>query len=106
MKVVVGLGNPGSQYTGTRHNIGFDVVDLLASQWLAEKPQLKFQGQIQQVTTGGQKVLLVKPLTFMNRSGECVQPLLRFYQVPPEDLVVVCDDMNLPLGKLKNYNNR
>jgi PTH1 family peptidyl-tRNA hydrolase len=101
MKVVVGLGNPGSQYTGTRHNIGFDVVDLLASQWLAEKPQLKFQGQIQQVTTGGQKVLLVKPLTFMNRSGECVQPLLRFYQVPPEDLVVVCDDMNLPLGKLR-----
>lgn len=101
MKVVVGLGNPGSQYTGTRHNIGFDVVDLLAQMWQAEKPQQKFQGQIQQAATDGHKVLLVKPLTFMNRSGECVQPLLRFFQVPPEDLVVVCDDMNLPLGRLR-----
>jgi PTH1 family peptidyl-tRNA hydrolase len=101
MKVVVGLGNPGAQYTGTRHNVGFDVVDRLAQLWQAEKPQLKFQGQIQQVQADGHKVLLVKPLTFMNCSGQCVQPLLRFYQVEPVDVVVVCDDMNLPLGRLR-----
>jgi len=105
MKVVVGLGNPGSQYSGTRHNVGFDVIDELARRWQLAKPQLKFQAELRDGNFGGHKVLLVTPQTFMNRSGESVQQIVRFYQIPTESLsdsvVVVCDDMNLPLGRLR-----
>ncbi|MBL8809401.1 MAG: aminoacyl-tRNA hydrolase [Planctomycetaceae bacterium] len=105
MKVVVGLGNPGSQYSGTRHNVGFDVIDELARRWQLAKPQLKFQAELRDGNFGGHKVLLVTPQTFMNRSGESVQQIVRFYQVPTETLsdsmVVICDDMNLPLGRLR-----
>lgn len=105
MKVVVGLGNPGSQYSGTRHNVGFDVIDELARRWQLAKPQLKFQAELRDRNFGGHKVLLVTPQTFMNRSGESVQQIVRFYQMPTETLsdsmVVICDDMNLPLGRLR-----
>ncbi len=105
MKVVVGLGNPGSQYSGTRHNVGFDVIDELARRWQFAKPQAKFQAELRDGNFGGHKLLLVTPQTFMNRSGESVQQIVRFYQMPTEtladDLVVVCDDMNLPLGRLR-----
>lgn len=101
MKLVVGLGNPGSQYSGTRHNIGFDVIVELARRWQSAKPQLKFQAEIQEAATSSGKVLLVAPMTFMNRSGESIQQIARFYKVAPEDVAVVCDDMNLPLGRLR-----
>lgn len=101
MKVIVGLGNPGAQYQGTRHNVGFDIVDHLARRWLADGVQTKFQAEFAIVHSGGSRVLLVKPLTYMNRSGEAVQQICRFYQVEPESVVVICDDMNLPLGRIR-----
>ena len=101
MKVVVGLGNPGGRYQGTRHNVGHDVVDSLASGPHAGRFQSRFQAQVAELHEGGEKLLLVKPETFMNLSGRCVRQLLDFYQVPTADLLVVCDDINLPLGKLR-----
>jgi PTH1 family peptidyl-tRNA hydrolase len=101
MKVVVGLGNPGSRYHGTRHNVGFDVVDSLAASPHAARAQSRFHAQVVELHEDGEKVLLVKPETFMNLSGQCVRQVLDFYQVPTADLLVVCDDINLPLGKLR-----
>jgi PTH1 family peptidyl-tRNA hydrolase len=101
MKAVVGLGNPGSRYHGTRHNVGYAVVDLLAEGPNAGRFQGRFQAQIAETLEGAQKVLLVKPETFMNLSGQCVRRIVDFYQLPTEDLLVVCDDFNLPLGKLR-----
>ena len=101
MKLVVGLGNPGSQYTGTRHNVGFDVLAELARRFQPGKPQAKFQSEVQEIFVGGNKALLVAPQTFMNRSGDAVQQWVKFFQVAAEDVVVVCDDMNLPIGKLR-----
>ena len=101
MKIVVGLGNPGSQYFGTRHNVGFDVIAELAQRWQCGKPQLKFQAEIREAFPPSGKVLLVTPMTYMNRSGESVQQIARFYQIASEDVVVICDDMNLPLGRLR-----
>lgn len=101
MRVVVGLGNPGRQYHGTRHNVGFAVVDALAASPSAGPFQSRFSAQIAEVFEGEQKVLLVKPETFMNLSGRCVRQVMDFYQLPVADLFVVCDDVNLPLGKLR-----
>ena len=101
MKVVVGLGNPGSRYAGTRHNVGFAVLDLLAQGPRAGHWQNRFQAQVCELTEDTTKVLLVKPDTFMNLSGRCVRQVVDFYQLPLEDLLVVCDDVNLPLGKLR-----
>ncbi len=101
MKVVVGLGNPGSRYDGTRHNVGYAVVDLLASSPGAGRFQSRFQAQVAELTEGSEKVLLVKPETFMNLSGRAVRQVLDFYQLPLTELLVICDDMALPLGKLR-----
>jgi peptidyl-tRNA hydrolase, PTH1 family len=101
MKVVVGLGNPGGRYVGTRHNVGFAVVDLLAQAPGAGRFQSRFQAQVAELIEGPHKVLLVKPETFMNLSGRSVRQVVDFFQVPLEDLLVVCDDINLPLGKLR-----
>jgi PTH1 family peptidyl-tRNA hydrolase len=101
MKVVVGLGNPGSRYDGTRHNVGFAVLDALASSPSAGRFQSRFQAQVAELTEDAEKVLLVKPETFMNLSGRAVRQVLDFYQVPVQELLVVCDDINLPLGKLR-----
>jgi peptidyl-tRNA hydrolase, PTH1 family len=101
MKVVVGLGNPGKRYHGTRHNVGFAVVDALAEGPHAAGFQHRFEGDIAELSSAGEKVLLVKPETFMNLSGRCVRQVIDFYQVPVENLLVVCDDFNLPLGKLR-----
>ncbi len=101
MKIVVGLGNPGKRYEGTRHNVGFAVVDALA-----EGPNVhgfghRFDAAVAELVDQGEKVLLLKPETFMNLSGRCVRQAVDFYQVPLEDVLVVCDDINLPLGKLR-----
>ncbi len=102
LKVVVGLGNPGSKYDGTRHNIGFEVLAKLQSRLNAPTPKAKYEGQFTTATTNGVSLILVWPLTFMNNSGRCVQPLANFYKVNHEqDLLVVCDDLSLPLGKLR-----
>jgi PTH1 family peptidyl-tRNA hydrolase len=101
MKAVVGLGNPGSRYRGTRHNVGYAVIDFLAQGPGVGRFQGRFQAQIAETVEGLHKVLLVKPETFMNLSGQCVRHLVDFYQLPLEDLLVVCDDINLPLGKLR-----
>lgn len=98
MKVVVGLGNPGRSYLGTRHNVGFDVVDRLAG---ASRGQSRFEARVAEIWEGPEKILLVKPETFMNRSGRCVGQLVEFFQLPLADLLVVCDDINLPLGRLR-----
>jgi PTH1 family peptidyl-tRNA hydrolase len=101
MRVVVGLGNPGSKYHGTRHNVGYAVVDALAAGPTAGKFQSRFQAQVCDLMEGNEKVLLVKPETFMNLSGRCVRQIMDFYQLDLADLLVVCDDVNLPLGRLR-----
>ena len=101
MKVVVGLGNPGKKYERTRHNVGFAVVDLLAESPRAGRFQARFQAQVAELVEDADKVLLVKPETFMNLSGRSVRQAVDFYHVEVSDVLVVCDDINLPLGKLR-----
>jgi peptidyl-tRNA hydrolase, PTH1 family len=101
MKIVVGLGNPGAKYAGTRHNVGFDVIDYLSSAPAVGSFKTAFQSLIAEATEGSEKVLLVKPDTFMNLSGRAVRAILDFYKTPATDLLVICDDYNLPLGKLR-----
>jgi PTH1 family peptidyl-tRNA hydrolase len=101
LKVVVGLGNPGSRYHGTRHNVGYAVIDGLAAAPSCGRFQSRFSAQVAALVEDGQKVLLVKPETFMNLSGRCVRQIVDYYQVELSDLLVVCDDINLPLGKLR-----
>jgi PTH1 family peptidyl-tRNA hydrolase len=101
MKIVVGLGNPGKRYDGTRHNVGFAVIDSLASGVRAGRFQSRFQAQVCELVEDVGKILLVKPETFMNLSGRCVREIVDFYQLSLTDLLVVCDDLNLPLGKLR-----
>jgi peptidyl-tRNA hydrolase, PTH1 family len=101
MKIVVGLGNPGRRYEGTRHNVGFAVLDSLARGPGATKFQSRFQAAVAELNENGEKILLVKPETFMNLSGHSVRQVVDFYQLPLDDLLVVCDDINLPLGKLR-----
>jgi PTH1 family peptidyl-tRNA hydrolase len=101
VKVIVGLGNPGSRYAGTRHNVGFAVVDALALGPRAGRFQGRFDALVTELAEEPHRLLLVKPQTFMNLSGRCVRQILDFYKVPVEELLVVCDDINLPLGKLR-----
>jgi PTH1 family peptidyl-tRNA hydrolase len=101
MKVVVGLGNPGSRYAGTRHNAGFEVIDRLAESPRTGPFSSRFQAQVAELSEDTQRVLLVKPETFMNLSGRCVRQIVDFYKVAAEDLLIVCDDVNLPLGRLR-----
>jgi PTH1 family peptidyl-tRNA hydrolase len=101
MKVIVGLGNPGPKYAGTRHNVGFDVIDYLAAGPSCSAFREKFEAFVAELKEGDETVLLVKPLTFMNLSGRAVRAVLDFYKLPVEQVLVVCDDFNLPLGKLR-----
>ncbi len=101
MKVVVGLGNPGARYQKTRHNVGFDVVDSLAVSPHAGRFQSRFQAQVAEMLEDGEKLLLAKPETLMNLSGRSVRQIVDFFQVAATDLLVVCDDISLPLGKLR-----
>lgn len=101
MKVIVGLGNPGPKYRGTRHNVGFDVVDYLGRSPRASAFRSRFQGQVAELNEDGVQLLLHKPETFMNLSGRAVRELVDFYKLPLEDILIVCDDINLPLGKLR-----
>jgi PTH1 family peptidyl-tRNA hydrolase len=100
-KLVVGLGNPGSKYEGTRHNIGFEAVDLLARGGAGASFAAKFDGLLAEVEIAFHRVLLLKPQTFMNLSGRSVRQVVQFYKIDLADLLVVCDDLSLPLGKLR-----
>jgi PTH1 family peptidyl-tRNA hydrolase len=100
MKLIAGLGNPGGQYAETRHNVGFLLLDSLAEDLKVDfRP--KFQGLVAESQIGGEKVYLLKPQTYMNLSGRSVRELVQFYKIPPEDILVVYDDMDLPLGRLR-----
>jgi PTH1 family peptidyl-tRNA hydrolase len=101
MKVIVGLGNPGPKYRATRHNVGFDVVDYLAKSPAASAFRSRFAAQVAELKEGTQQILLMKPETFMNLSGRSVRELVDFYKLPLADVLIVCDDINLPLGKLR-----
>lgn len=101
MKLVVGLGNPGAKYEGTRHNVGFQVIERLVRDAGASAPRPKFEGDVWECPLAGEKALLLQPRTFMNRSGGSVRKAIDFYQIPTENLLVVCDDFNLPLGQIR-----
>jgi peptidyl-tRNA hydrolase, PTH1 family len=113
LKIIVGLGNPGPKYARNRHNIGFQCVDRLAARHQIDLPRIQFKarvgdGWLQRRATPGQlaslqrqKILLAKPLTYMNNSGEAVIPLAHYYQVAPEDILVIHDDLDLESGKLR-----
>jgi len=101
MKLIVGLGNPGKQYEETRHNIGFKVIDELAKRMDLSLNQSKFKGLCGIGTYNGEKVMLLKPLTYMNLSGESVRPAMDYYQIDLENLLVVYDELDLPVGKIR-----
>lgn len=101
MKLVVGLGNPGRRYVGTRHNIGFEVVAELARRFGNPRPKSRFEGETVDANIDGETVLLLCPQTYMNRSGSSVQPARDFYKLENQQLLVICDDFNLPLAKLR-----
>ena len=106
MKLIVGLGNPGDKYVGVRHNLGFMVLDAwvkklgVSSSWLLDK---KFKSEIihYQLPTSNSQLILVKPLTFMNNSGLAVSALMNYFKIAPEDVIIVYDELDLPLGKIK-----
>ncbi|MEO8680454.1 MAG: aminoacyl-tRNA hydrolase [Vicinamibacterales bacterium] len=101
MKLIVGLGNPGSEYRETRHNIGFLVIDELARRWKTEGSREQFDALMVRTVAEGTPVMLAKPLTFMNLSGHAVSALAGYYKVEPADLLVIADDVALPLGRLR-----
>ena len=101
-RLIVGLGNPGPKYASTRHNIGFDVLEILTKRHLADAPRTKFEGQQTTIKVAGQPVLLFWPLTYMNESGRAVSAAVKFYKLAPTtDVLIICDDLSLPLGKLR-----
>lgn len=99
--LVVGLGNPGPKYEWTRHNMGFLVIDKLAERESIPVQRLKFKALTNTAVIGGRSVLLIKPTTYMNLSGEAVGQAARFYKIPPERVLVISDDVALPQGKLR-----
>jgi PTH1 family peptidyl-tRNA hydrolase len=101
MKLIVGLGNPGRKYVGTRHNVGWEVVAEAARQFGRTPPRAKFEGEVVEADIAGEKVWLLCPHTYMNRSGVSVQSARDFYKLENQDLILVCDDINLPLAKLR-----
>ncbi|MFB9770670.1 aminoacyl-tRNA hydrolase [Lactiplantibacillus modestisalitolerans] len=101
MKMIVGLGNIGTKYAQTRHNVGFMIIDELAQRLNADFKTSKFEAQVATAFQAGEKVLLVKPSTYMNDSGRAVGPLMSYYNVAPADLLVIHDDLDLPLGKVR-----
>jgi PTH1 family peptidyl-tRNA hydrolase len=101
MWLVVGLGNPGREYAGNRHNVGFEVVTELAARAKAPPLREKFGAEIGEATIRGERVLLCKPMEFMNVSGQSVARVAKFWKIPPASIVVVHDDLDLPFGRLK-----
>ena len=101
MKLVVGLGNPGKKYSGTRHNIGFEVLGSLAQRYDVGRPKAKFNAEVAETMIKNQKTILLSPLTYMNLSGQSVRAAVDFYKLPLADILVICDDINLDAGRLR-----
>lgn len=102
MKLIVGLGNPGKEYENTRHNLGFMVIDKLAEELKVYDFKEKFKGLVGEANYKGKKILLLKPQTYMNLSGDSIIQILNFYKIDPEtEMIVIYDDMSLPVGKLR-----
>jgi PTH1 family peptidyl-tRNA hydrolase len=103
VKLIIGLGNPGPEYDRTRHNVGFDVLDRLARRHASgEIARARFHGAVVEARLAGEKTLLLKPLTYMNRSGQSVAEAVRFYKLEPaEDLLIIVDDIALPCGTIR-----
>ena len=99
--MIVGLGNPGREYEKTRHNVGFRAVEILATQQKAKIDRLKFRALTRMVNYGGMKLLLVEPQTYMNASGAAVSALASYYKVKPERILVIFDDISLPVGRIR-----
>nr|WP_241254650.1 aminoacyl-tRNA hydrolase [Brevibacillus sp. SYP-B805] len=95
------MGNPGKKYEDTRHNIGFMVIDKISDKWGIPVQQAKFRALVGEGRINGERVLLVKPQTYMNLSGESVGEILRFYKLTPDDILVIYDDLDLPLGQVR-----
>lgn len=105
MYMVVGLGNPGRKYMNTRHNIGFEVIDAFCAKNNIKFKSSKFRAEIGTGMVGGEKIVAVKPTTYMNLSGEAVRPIADYYDIPPENIIVVSDDKSMELGKLRTRKN-
>lgn len=101
MKLVVGLGNPGPEYRRTRHNVGFDVIEELSRRHASTSPQRRFDGEVVEFFFGAEKILLLAPLTYMNLSGRSVGGAVEFFKLPTENVLIVCDDLNLEPGRLR-----
>lgn len=101
MKLVAGLGNPGKEYECTPHNVGFQVVDLLTKHLGISRFKQKFHSQLCRTSISGESCLIIKPLTYMNRSGVAVAEFAKFYKIPAENIVIISDDIDLPPGKVR-----
>lgn len=101
MRLIVGLGNPGKKYEETRHNAGFMVIDELLNRYQLELNKKKFKGSYAMEIIEGEKAILLKPETYMNLSGESLRPLMDYYQIEKEDILVIFDDLDLPAGKIR-----
>ncbi|MCB2294888.1 aminoacyl-tRNA hydrolase [Clostridium algoriphilum] len=101
MYLVVGLGNPGDEYKHTRHNVGFDVIDLMADKYNVSINRIKFKGVCTEINIASEKVILLKPSTYMNLSGESVREASSFYKIPNENIIIIYDDISLDAGKLR-----
>ncbi len=101
MYLIVGLGNPGRDYVGTRHNVGFEALDVIASKYDIKLNKEKFRAVYGEGRIGGERVILAKPQTFMNLSGESVREIMSWYKIAPENLIVIYDDISLEVGTLR-----
>lgn len=99
--LIAGLGNPGLRYSATRHNVGFRVVDELAARHGIRVDRIRFKAHLGAGTIAGKRVILLKPQTYMNLSGEAVRPAMNYYKIPPERVLLISDDVTLPLGRLR-----
>ena len=101
MRAIVGLGNPGEKYEHTRHNVGFDVISIIAAKLNTPIKKMKFQGLIGETLLGSEKLVLIKPQTFMNLSGYTVSDALNWYKMEPKDMLLIVDDIDLPFGQVR-----
>ena len=99
--IIVGLGNPGKQYENTRHNAGFIALDYIADELGVKVNKIKFKSTVGEATVGGKRCLLMKPSTFMNLSGQAVTEAMRFYKIPPQNTVILSDDISLDVGVIR-----